>query len=104
MSDKTPAQCFHFQGIFLVLAKSKEFWTPQGIFQGIPKVKGISRKFGEREGNYSEILEIQRNLNKMQVKWIKFKEIHYPEAFARFARSRISFEHVIAAEKNYKRS
>ena len=37
-TDLCAGQCLHFQGIFLVLAKSKEFWTPQGIFQGIPKV------------------------------------------------------------------
>ena len=27
-----------FKEISSFLAKSKEFWTPQGIFQGIPKV------------------------------------------------------------------
>ena len=62
MVGKGCIQCFHFQGIFLVLAKSKEF------FKEFQKFKGISRKFEEREGNYSEIQGIQINLSKMQGK------------------------------------
>ena len=60
-------QCFHFQGIFLVLAKSKEFWTPQGIFKEF-------QQFKEFQGNLREEKEIVQKFREFKEIWVKCKE------------------------------
>ena len=78
-------QCFHFQGNFLFFwrTKSKEFWTPQGIFNEF-------QKFKEFQGNLKKEKEIIQKFMEFKEIWVKYKEIEsnsrkitIPEALAR---------------------
>ena len=77
------SQCFHFQRIFLVLAKSKEFCTPQEFFKEF-------QKFKEFQGNLRKEKEIIQKFKEFKEIWVKCKEtesnsrkITIPEALAR---------------------
>ena len=61
-------QCFHFQGIFLVLAKSKEFWMKKKVF-----FKEF-QKFKDFQGNLRKEKEIIQKFREFKEIWVKCKE------------------------------
>ena len=68
------AQCFHFQEISFFWRNLRNFERLKKFFKEFQKFKEF-QGIWKREGNYSEIQGIQRNLSKIQRNWIKFRKI-----------------------------